>query len=112
MRAKDFIKLYESPGFNAPGPSGLNFPRGYNLSHMTGGMYPTSARFGADKTIDFNKEPLTATSKKIHVDRIEQRINGGMSEEEAISSYANQTSINVKELTVLYNRYKSRPSIT
>lgn len=112
MKAREFIKLYESPGYNAPGPSGINLPRGYNTSAMTGGMYQTGRRFGSQQVADFNRDPLTASSKKQHFDRIKQRIAGGMPEDKAISSYAKQIAIDIDELTKIYNNSKSRASIT
>ncbi len=112
MKAKEFIKLYEIPGYNAPGPGGMRLPRGYDSSAMTGGMYQTGQRFGSKQVTDFNRDPLTASSKKQHFDRIEQRIVGGMSEDEAIRSYARQIAVDVDELTKMYNDSKSRSSIS
>ncbi|KKL90211.1 hypothetical protein LCGC14_1907000, partial [marine sediment metagenome] len=79
---EEFIKLYESPGYNAPGPGGMRLPRGYNVDYWVGGMYQsTTRRFGGQQVADFNRDPLTASSKKQHFDRIKQRIDGGMPEE-------------------------------
>lgn len=112
MKAKEFIKLYESPGYNVPGPGGMRLPRGYDLSAMTGGMYQTGRRFGSKPITDFNRDPLTASSKKQHFNRIKQRIIGGMSEDEAIRSYARQIAVDVDKLTKMYNDSKSRASIS
>lgn len=113
MKAEEFIKLYESPGYNAPGPGGMRLPRGYNVDYWVGGMYQsTTRRFGSQQVSDFNRDPLTASSKKQHFDRIEQRIVGGMSEDEAIRSYAKQIAVDVDELTKMYNDSKSRASIS
>ena len=112
MKAKEFIKLYESPGYNVPGPGGMRLPRGYDASAMTGGMYQTGRRFGSKPVTDFNRDPLVASSKKQHFDRIKQRIVGGMSEDEAIRSYARQIAVDVDELTKMYNDFESRSSIS
>ncbi len=112
MRAQEFIKLYESPGFNAVGSGGIQLPRGYNSNAMTGGMYQTGRRFGSNQISDFNRDPMTATSKKQHFERIKQRITGGMPEDKAIMSYAKQIAVNVEELTKMYNDSKSRASIS
>jgi len=112
VRAQEFIKLYESPGFDAGGYGGIRLPRGYDASAMTGGMYQTGRRFGSKSVSDFNRDPLTASSKKQHIDRIKQRIAGGMSEDEAIRSYAKQIAVDVDKLTKMYNDSKSRASIS
>lgn len=109
MRAREFIK--ESPGMNAPGPDSgpavSNYPRGYQTPDQ---MYQSGARFSKQVT-DFNMDPMDG-SKMMHVDRIDQRIDGGMTEREAIESYANQIAVTPKELTSLYKGYKSRLNIT
>lgn len=113
MKAEEFIKLYESPGFNAPGPGGMNLPRGYNVDYFIGGMHQsTTRRFGSQQVSDFNRDPLTASSKKQHFERIKQRIVGGMPEDTAIRSYAKQIAVDVDELTKMYNDSKSRASIS
>jgi len=112
VRAQEFIKLYESPGYNVPGPGGMRLPRGYDASAMTGGMYQTGRRFGSKQVADFNRDPLTASSKKQHFERIKQRIAGGMSEDEAIRSYAKQIAVDIEELTKMYNDSKARASIS
>ncbi len=105
MRAKEFIK--ESPGFDAPGPSGTNYPRGYTIPNQ---MYPTVDRF--DRSVsDFNVDPMDG-NKLVHIERIDQRIAGGMSKEEAIKSYASQIAVDPMELVELYNKYSARFNIT
>ena len=103
MKAKDLI---ESPGFNAVGPSGTMYPRGYHIPNQ---MYP--GRRGFEKPVsDFNVDPLTATPTTVHVRRIDQRIEGGMSKHEAIVHYAQEIAADPKELTQLYDDYMARVS--
>ena len=105
MRAKEFIK--EDPGFHAGGPSGINFPRGYTIPNQ---MYPQGLRFSKPVS-DFNMDPLDDNTL-VHIERIDQRIEGGMSKEQAIKSYASQIAVEPMELVKLYSKYKSKTNIT
>lgn len=105
MRAKEFIK--EDPGFDAGGPGVSDYPRGYSVPHQ---MYPMGNRF--DKPVkDFNMDPMD-TNTAVHVERIDQRIEGGMSAEQAINSYASQIAVDPNELAELYSKSKSRNNFT
>ena len=98
----------ESPGFDARGPSGTNWPRWYNIPTQ---MYQQGQRFKKPVS-DFNIDALDGTSKLVHVKRIDQRIDGGMTEDEAIRSYSNQIAADVNELTDLYRRSKAELNIS
>lgn len=105
MRAREFIK--ESPGFNAGGPSGTNFPRGYDLPSQ---MYQQGQRFSRPVS-DFNMDPFD-DNIVVHVERIDQRIEGGMTVRDSIVSYAKQLAVKPRELARVYNRFKAKFNIT
>ena len=101
MRAYEFIteeELNESPGFNADGPSGTMYPRGYNLQAI-GGMYrtrPSERKF-------FNKYPGEIHPRE-HVRAINDRIEGGMSFDDSLQARAKETEIDPKKLELIYKK--------
>ena len=103
MRAYEFIfeELEESPGFDASGPSGVNYPRGFNLQAMGGGMYnmrPSKRKY-------FNRYPEEILPGD-HIKAIDDRMEGGMSFDNAIQARAKEVKITTKELKIIYRKEK------
>lgn len=103
MRAYEFIvnNLKESPGFNADGPSGTMYPRGFNLQGMGHGMY--NMRSGDRKY--FNQYPGEILPGE-HIKAIDDRIEGGMSFDDAIQARAKEIGINANEIELIYKKEK------
>ena len=103
MRAYEFIteeELKESPGFNVPGPSGLNFPRGFNLQAL-GGMYRTRP----SKRKYFNRHAGEILPGE-HITAIDDRIEGGMSFDDAVQARANEIGMDPAEIKIIYQKKK------
>ena len=60
VRAQEFIKLYESPGYNAVGPGGMRLPRGYDASDWTFIGKNTNAGASSFQYIDLNDSCISA----------------------------------------------------
>ena len=73
-------------------------------------MYQQGQRFSKPVT-DFNMDPLD-DNKMVHIERIDQRVAGGMTIDDAIRSYASQLAIKPNELAELYYKHKSKINIT
>lgn len=82
------------------------YPIGYHIPNQ---MYPGRRDF--EKPVsDFNVDPLSDTPTTVHVRRIDQRIEGGMSKEEAIAHYAQQIAADPEKLAQIYDEYTARVS--
>lgn len=103
MRAYEFIteELEESPGFNVPGPSGLNYPRGYNLQAL-GGMYRTRP---SDRNY-FNRYQKEISPLE-HIKAIDDRIKGGMSFDDAVEARAKEIGMDSKKIKLIYQKEKN-----
>lgn len=89
-------KVDESPGFDAGGPSGIMFPRGYNRQAING-MYPTGIAYTGPGPENFNRDSDNIHPFK-HIQSIKDRIEGGMSFKQALQAQANETGTDVNEL--------------
>ena len=104
MRLKELLQ--ESPGFNAVGPSGIRYPQGADPRHNYGDMYP-GQRFGRAGT-----DPYEPVSDHIHIEQINQRIEGGMPENQAIAAQAKKAGYSTREMIKIYNNQINEKEIS
>lgn len=97
--------LKEYGGFLAVGPSGTQYPRGYDPSQAVGGMYQ-GRRF--DHNFDPFKDGPDPVPDRVHIEKIDQRVAGGMPLKKAIAARAKRVGMPYDEMKEIYNQYKGR----
>ena len=91
----------------ARGPSGVNFPSGFDPRTDYGGMHP-SGRFAGvlpDSPSDSN------IPTRQHVKMIDQRLDAGQSLRDAVAARAYKFGMDPQNLLKLYDDYKKKYSI-
>lgn len=109
MRAYEFLN--EDPGFNAQGPSGTRFARGFDLSAAYGGMYRAGTRFSDDDLIhepQFDPENIPNIT---HYKKILSRIAGGMDEKQSINAYAKEIGMDINAMSNIFDEQKSKHNL-
>jgi len=88
------------------GYGGVNYPRGFSVRGEYGQMYQSAEeRYDGP---EYQNDRYPEVSRKTVFDKITQRLEAGMSLEQAIDAMVTYSKISAKDIQKIYNDYKDR----